>query len=812
MNLLDLMVKIGVDDQASPKIGGIASGITGKLGQAAKVVGTAIAGVTAAAGAGAVAFGKAAVDSYASYEQLAGGVAKLYGNAGMSLEEYAKSVGKTSDEVRDEWERNDNAQSEVLRHATEAFKTSGMSMNDYMEQATSFSAALINSLGGDTAKAAEQTDVAMRAMSDNVNTFGSDMQSVQYAFQGFAKQNYTMLDNLKLGYGGTKSEMERLISDANEYAASIGEASDLSIDSFSDIVTAIELVQEKQGIAGTTMREAMTTIEGSINSTRAAWDNLLTAIGSGDAGQIESAVSGIVDGIFGTWDEESEKRVGGIINNVAPVVQRVGNAVLNQIPSVAGQIGTKLMEALGSALGKDESWAQGIIDKMENIRKKFEDFFGGIAEGFSKAFDTDDGESALIHLRGILEDVWGFIDENILSNGEAIGEFLGTVASLLGTVADVVTTVLDVFGPLVPAIAGAVAALAAAGPIAGIFTAISGAVSFFATVIVPALGMVQSFGGAIALLTTLLGGPIPIIVALVGAIVGFVATNEDAREAILNAWNAVVDFFSGIPEWWSGVWTSIKDTVKAAVDDNLRKWDELKANASAKFEELKASAIAKFNEIKTNVINKVTELKTNATNRFNEVKTNISNAINGAKDTVTNAVANMYKAVKQKFDDAVNFMRGVPKRITDALGNVKDLLWNAGSSIINGLWDGMSNAFSDVTGWVSGIAGTIASLKGPLPYDRKVLIDNGMALMYGLQKGLERGFEQEVKPYVSGLGMEVSSSISAAPVAAAPVQKGVTVQVGELVVREEADVRKIAEQLYDISNRGTAWSTSYSVA
>ena len=259
MNLLDLFIKIGVKDEASGKIEGISSGAIAK----ASAMGQAMYDATKFVASKAVDAGKAivggAVEGYASYEQLAGGVKKLYGDASNT----------------------------VMRFAQDAYKTSGMSANQYMEQATSFSAALVSSLGGDTAAAARQTDVAMRAISDNVNTFGSDMDSVQNAFQGFAKQNYTMLDNLKLGYGGTKQEMERLIADANAYAAANGKAADLSIDSFSDIVTAIELIQEKQGIAGTTAKEAATTIEGSIAMTKAAWANLLAEFGKedGDVGK-----------------------------------------------------------------------------------------------------------------------------------------------------------------------------------------------------------------------------------------------------------------------------------------------------------------------------------------------------------------------------------------------------------------------------------------------------------------------------------------------------------------------------------------------
>jgi hypothetical protein len=173
------------------KLGNIFSklGTVGKVGLTA--LGASFTAVSAAVGK--------SIKEYADYEQLWGGVQKLYGNAGKSIEEYAKSVGKSVDDVRGEYSNLEKAQNLMLKQANEAYKTSGVSANKYMEQATSFSASLINSLNGDTVKAAKQTDVAMRAISDNFNTFGGDIDMITYSFQGFAKQNFAMLDNLKLG-------------------------------------------------------------------------------------------------------------------------------------------------------------------------------------------------------------------------------------------------------------------------------------------------------------------------------------------------------------------------------------------------------------------------------------------------------------------------------------------------------------------------------------------------------------------------------------------------------------------------------------
>lgn len=199
MEVLDLFVRIGAKDEASSEVESISQNIVGKLAGAAKTAAKALAGLWAVKKV--YDFGKAAYAAYAQFEQLEGGVAKLYGNAGQSIEEYAASVGKSVDQVTDEYARNERAQAIMMENAQKGWLTAGMDANSYMETATSFSAALINSLGGDTEKAAELTDRAMTAISDNYNTFGSDMESVKNAFMGFSKQNYTMLDNLSFAGG-----------------------------------------------------------------------------------------------------------------------------------------------------------------------------------------------------------------------------------------------------------------------------------------------------------------------------------------------------------------------------------------------------------------------------------------------------------------------------------------------------------------------------------------------------------------------------------------------------------------------------------
>ena len=389
MNLLDLMVKISVDDQATDKIGAIGGKVKSGLGNAAKIGVAAIGAATAAAAAGAVAMSKSALEAYASYEQLSGGISKLFGAAGMSLEEYAASQNASIDEVKGKFADLEKAESRVFENAQNAYKTTGMSANEYMENVSGFSAALTNSLGGDTVKAAHQADVAMRAISDNVNTFGSDMGSVTMAFQGFAKQNYTMLDNLKLGYGGTKTEMERLIADANEWGAANGQASDLSIESFSDVVTAIQQIQEKQQIAGTTAREAATTIEGSLNMTKAAWQNLLTEFGKDD-GQVGARLEELVDSamtfLTGAIDENGEVLSTGVIGRFETIMSNLTDVLPSVLPKIT-EAGSAIVLALGSAIGNA---APSLLTAVTSLLRNTADYIKSnqsqIAEGGLEAF------------------------------------------------------------------------------------------------------------------------------------------------------------------------------------------------------------------------------------------------------------------------------------------------------------------------------------------------------------------------------------------------------------------------------------------
>lgn len=325
-----------------------------------KVANTALKGLgvaLAAAGAGAVAIGKAAIQNYADYEQLVGGIETLFGTNGRSLEEYAKSVGLSVDQAKGKYKQLEQAQNIVTKNSANAFKTAGMSANDYMETVTSFSASLISSLDGDTVKAAKAADMAITDMSDNANKMGTDIQSIQNAYQGFAKQNYVMLDNLKLGYGGTKEEMQRLLKDAEKLSGVKYDISNLN-----DVYEAIHVVQTEMGITGTTAKEASETISGSTASMRAAWQNLLTGIADDNA-DFNGLVNNFVESVV-TVSKNLIPRIKTVIGGISELVNGL---VKETLPMILKEIPPLLSELLPSLITTVESVIDGIAGILPDI-------------------------------------------------------------------------------------------------------------------------------------------------------------------------------------------------------------------------------------------------------------------------------------------------------------------------------------------------------------------------------------------------------------------------------------------------------------
>lgn len=334
-----------------------------KFGNAMKKVGKAAVNVAKVVGTGMIAAGTAvaglvtkSVQAYADYEQLVGGVETLFGAGGQTLEEFAASVGKSVDEASAEYDKLMRSQKKVLENSKNAFKTAGLSANDYMETVTSFSASLLQSLGGDTEKAAEVADRAIIDMADNANKMGTSMELIQNAYNGFAKANYTMLDNLKLGYGGTQEEMKRLISDAakmTDVQKELGVTVDANSMSFGNIVNAISVMQESMGIAGTTAKEASSTISGSIASMKAAWTNLTVAMSDDNAD-------------FGEYVNNFVSSVSTVADNLMPRISIALNGVVQLVEKLAPVIIGKIPELFNTLLPAVISAATGLITAIVN--------------------------------------------------------------------------------------------------------------------------------------------------------------------------------------------------------------------------------------------------------------------------------------------------------------------------------------------------------------------------------------------------------------------------------------------------------------
>lgn len=344
-------------DETSQK----AESTSGKIGSAFSKVGGAIlkgVGVAAAAATTAiVALGKSSVSAYADYEQLVGGVETLFGAGGASLSEYAESVGKSVNDAQREYRILMDAQNEVFENANNAYKTAGLSANEYMETVTSFSASLIQSLGGDTRAAAKYADMAITDMADNANKMGTDMTSIQNAYQGFAKQNYTMLDNLKLGYGGTKEEMERLLQDAEKLS---GVKYDIS--SYADIVDAIHVVQTEMGITGTTAKEAATTIQGSVSSMKGAWQNFVTGLADENA-DMDQLMNNLIDSVV-TVGENIIPRIQILLPRIAEGITKLASSIAEQLPGI---MQTVVPSLLSSASTLVLTLIQGLVSILPEL-------------------------------------------------------------------------------------------------------------------------------------------------------------------------------------------------------------------------------------------------------------------------------------------------------------------------------------------------------------------------------------------------------------------------------------------------------------
>lgn len=311
------------------KVDSVKSSVSSKMASVGSAIGKGVAVGVASATTALVGFSKASVSAFADYEQLTGGIETLF--------------GKSADEV--------------MKKTEQAYKTAGISANNYMNTVMSFSASLKQAVKGDTKKMTQYADMAVIDMADNANKMGTSMESIQTAYAGFAKQNFTLLDNLKLGYGGTKTEMERLIADANKIKKANGEMANLSIDSFADITEAIHIMQTEMGITGTTAKEAQTTISGSLGMLKASYEDLLVAFSSGD--NIDSALDNVMKSAM-TFGKNVVPVIEKAVDNIVKYLPEVADSVIKAIPKILDKIVPKAFELLNSVVNS-------IVEALPNL-------------------------------------------------------------------------------------------------------------------------------------------------------------------------------------------------------------------------------------------------------------------------------------------------------------------------------------------------------------------------------------------------------------------------------------------------------------
>ncbi|ETE01037.1 hypothetical protein U756_09520 [Streptococcus pneumoniae 27] len=742
----------GISGMIQKEMGGevASAGVSAGESLGSKMMG-AVSGVIAAAGIGK-AIG-ASINEGAALQQSLGGVETLF---------------------------KDSAD-KVKGFANEAYKTTGLSANAYMENVTGFSASLLQSLGGDTDKAAETANMAMIDMSDNANKMGTSMESIQLAYQGFAKQNYTMLDNLKLGYGGTKQEMQRLLADAEKLTGV-----KYDINNLSDVYSAIHTIQENLDITGTTAREAATTFTGSFESMKSAAQNVLGKLSLGEdiqpalqalmettstflfgnlipmigniLKQIPNLIFGGIKGVFsGIFGEGLGSIMGGIVTALGSAFLAfkafsVVSGMLSGIPAVLTTIKTAVtglftaMSAnpIGIAIAAIAALTAGLVyfftqtEMGRQIWQGFMDWFSGVWQSVAP----------------VLTEVWNGIVETATT---VWNNMMAVVAPIIQAVVDFIRSVWDGIS---------LWWTENQGLILQTFTTVWNAIQ---TVIQTVMPIIQS------IIETAMNILAPFIEATWNNICTVVTT---VWELIKIAIQTAMDVISGIIKAvmqvingdWSGAWETIKGVGEAI-------WKGLSAAGKAIFDG--------FAQILSNI--------------WNTIKSVASSAWEGLKSTVLGLIDGLVQGAKNAWESMKQGVRDLVSNVTSIFDGIRNIdLWSAGKAILDGFLGGLKSAWTAVTDFVGGIAGWIADHKGPIEYDRKLLIPAGNAIMQGLNRGLQDRFKG-VKKSVSGMAGEISNAfsnddfgLSGTPTIAKNIEASLAMPSAQIEAKDSQTVSEIA--------------------
>ena len=641
------------------------------IGSSAIKVGKGLAVAGAAAATAVTALVSKSVGAFADYEQLTGGVETLFGAGGRSVEEYAQSVGKSVSDIQGKYDSLMSAQNVVLENANKAYMTAGMSANEYMDTVTGFSASLISSLGGDTNKAADYANSALVDMSDNANKMGTDMESIKNAYQGFAKQNYTMLDNLKLGYGGTQEEMKRLLSDAEKLT---GQRYDIS--SFADITQAIHAIQTQMDITGTTAKEASTTISGSWGSLKAAFENTLVGLTTGGE-MFDQSLDALVDSAK-TFGQNVIPAITGALSGVGYLIDGLAPTIGEVIPPLINDLAPTLANSAASLIS---SLVNGLVQN---------------ASQFSNCLNN----IVVVAVTGLS----AVVPKLLIATSQIVGNLMqGLSNSMPQIISGAVTLIEGLVDGLVdnvPLLAmGAVQLVTslANGLIENLPRIIDAGVNLITGIISASYSMMpQIIQGGMQLVVNLAVGlvrAIPQLIAalpqIMGAIVkGFMSVNwfDLGLQLIKSIWGGIKsiesEMWNGVKEKTSELWGGVKNVVSEKLNNIKSTYDAhgrgLKGATFAAIEGVKEYYRTGYDAINQLTGGKLGEVVNAVGEKMEVVKGKFSEAFGNVKNTVMTIFENIKNGITEKISAAVNKVKeifgSIADKVSDVSGKIKGII------------------------------------------------------------------------------------------------------------------------------------------